>query len=152
VVFPSTVNLWRSLYRKHGLQTPTFGGLEEYVYSTFNRLYRKLDEGIPLIPPGQFHQVRYEDLVADPIGEMEKLYDQLGLGEFDEYVPRLKEYLADISGYETNRYEITPQQKAEINRRWGPVFRRYGYDEEIPVRLEMEPSSPESKEMVRAGV
>jgi omega-hydroxy-beta-dihydromenaquinone-9 sulfotransferase len=31
VVFPSTVNLWRTLYRTHGLQTPTCDGLEETV-------------------------------------------------------------------------------------------------------------------------
>ena len=37
VVFPSTVNLWKSLYRNHGLQTPTFAGLEEHVFETFNR-------------------------------------------------------------------------------------------------------------------
>ena len=34
VVFSSTVNLWKSLYRNHGLQTPTFAGLEEYVFET----------------------------------------------------------------------------------------------------------------------
>jgi hypothetical protein len=154
VVFPSTVNLWKALYRKHGLQTPTFAGLEEYVLSTFTRLYRKLEEGIPLIPPGRFHQVRYEDLVHDPIGEMEKLYDQLGLGEFDEYVPLLKEYLADNAGYETNRYDLTSQQRAEITRRWGPIIRRYGYEEE-PVALPIgaEPLAPaESKKMISVGV
>jgi hypothetical protein len=154
VVFPSTVNLWKSLYRKHGLQTPTFDGLEEYVYTTFTRLYRKLEEGIPLIPPGRFHHVRYEDLVADPIGEMEKLYNRLNLGQFDEYVPRLKEYLADISGYETNRYELTPQQKSEISRHWSFIIRRYGYEEEEPTEtMEKEAVSPsESEEMVQAGV
>jgi hypothetical protein len=154
VVFPSTVNLWKSLYRKHGLQTPTFAGLEEYVFATFNRLYRKLEEGIPLIPPGRFHQVRYEDLVHDPIGEMEKLYDQLGLGEFEEYVPRLKEYLADNAGYETNRYELTLQQRVEIARRWGPIIRRYGYEKEPVARpIETEPmTTDQAKEMMPAGV
>jgi hypothetical protein len=130
VVFPSTVNLWKSLYRKHGLQNPTFAGLEDYVFETFSRLYEKLEKGIPLIPQRRFHQVRYEDLVQDPIGEMEKLYDRLDLGGFDEFEPRLKEYLADNSGYETNRYELTPAQRAEIVRRWGSVIHRYRYGEE----------------------
>src|SRR4051794_15514810 len=34
VVFPSTVNLWKSLYRTHGLQKPTFAGLEDHVLRT----------------------------------------------------------------------------------------------------------------------
>jgi hypothetical protein len=127
VVFPSTVNLWKSLYCKHGLQTPTFSGLEEHVFKTYSQLYEKLEQAIPLIPMGQFHQLRYEDLVQDPIGEMEKLYDRLDLSGFEQYLPRLKEYLADISGYETNRYELTPNQHGEIVRRWGRVIRKYGY-------------------------
>src|SRR5205085_12402082 len=39
VVFPSTVNLWRTLFRTHGLQKPTCAGLEEYVLRTVERMY-----------------------------------------------------------------------------------------------------------------
>src|SRR5947199_8319137 len=49
VVFPSTVNLWKSLYRKHGLQTPTFAGLEEHVFSTFVRMDERYEAGKKLI-------------------------------------------------------------------------------------------------------
>jgi hypothetical protein len=151
VVFPSTVNLWKSLYRKHGLQTPTFAGLEEYVFGTFNQLYRKMEHGIPLIPRGRFHQVHYEDLVADPIGEMEKLYERLDLGGFEEYVPRLKEYLADNSGYETNRYQLDPRQRAEITRRWGDVIRRYGYATAPIPAIEEKVMAPTESQEVHAG-
>src|SRR5262245_26513605 len=34
VIFPSTVNLWKTLYRTHGLQKPTFMNLEEHVFET----------------------------------------------------------------------------------------------------------------------
>ena len=127
VLFPSTVNLWKSLYRTHGLQEPTFAGLEEYVFATFNRLYDKLEEGRKRIPSEQFHELRYEDLVRDPIGQMRALYERLELGGFDSYLPRLENYLAGISGYETNRYEVGPELRAEIARRWGKVIQRYGY-------------------------
>jgi hypothetical protein len=127
VVFPSTVNLWKSLFRIHGLHRPTFAGLEEYVYATFLRLYEKLEEGKKLIPTGRFHELRYEDLVRDPLGEMRLLYDGLQLGDFEPVRPRLEEYLENLKGYETNRYEITPQLRAEIGKRWGEVIRRYGY-------------------------
>ena len=39
VVFPSTVNLWKSLYDTHGMQTPNYKGIEEKVFSEFNILY-----------------------------------------------------------------------------------------------------------------
>jgi hypothetical protein len=127
VVFPSTVNLWQTLYRTHGLQRPTFVGLEEHVFTTFLRLFARLEEGRRHLDPAHFHEVRYEDLVRDPVGQMRALYEHFNLGGFDAYLPHLERYLASIKGYETNRYELTPEQRAEVSRRWGEVIRRYGY-------------------------
>jgi hypothetical protein len=127
VVFPSTVNLWKSLYRTHGMQKPTYKGLDEQVYATFNRLYNKLEEGRALVEPSRFYELRYEDLVRDPVGQLQSLYQHLNLGCFEEFKPRLEDYLAKVAGYETNRYEITPELRAEIDRRWGKVIQRYGY-------------------------
>jgi hypothetical protein len=130
VVFPSTVNLWKSLYQAHGLQRPTFAGLEEQVFRTFTHLYRRLEEGRRLLDPGRFYELLYEDLVRDPVGEMRKLYEHLGLGGFEAVRPRLEGYLAAHAGYKTNRYELAPGLRAEVARRWGEVIRRYGYAEE----------------------
>jgi len=127
VVFPSTVNLWRTLYEHHGLQVPNYHNVEEDVYHTFLRLYAAVERDRPLVPDGHFHEVKYEDLVRDPVGEMRKLYERLNLGGFDAYLPRLQAYLATLKGYETNKYNLTPPQRADITRRWAPVIERYGY-------------------------
>jgi hypothetical protein len=130
VVFPSTVNLWKSLYELHGLQRPTFMGLEEHVFRTFTHLYDKLEEGRRCVDPRRFHELRYEDLVRDPVGEMRKLYQHLELGGFDQVLPRLQAYLAGTAGYRSNRYTLTPELRAEITRRWGDMMRRYGYGQD----------------------
>jgi len=127
VVYPSTVNLWRTLYQTHGMQTPNYQGLEEYVLKTFTRMYERLEEGKKLLGPDQFYELRYEDLTKDPVSEMKKIYDHFQLGGFDEYLPRLQAYLASVKGYETNKYQLTEAQKAEVTQRWGDVIRRYGY-------------------------
>jgi hypothetical protein len=127
VVFPSTVNLWKSLYRLHGLQRPTFAGLEDYVFTTFLHLYEKLEHGRKLISPSRFYELRYEDLVQNPVEQMRALYDHLELEKFEEVRPRLQAYLSQIAGYETNRYDLSPELQSEIDRRWGAVSKRYGY-------------------------
>jgi hypothetical protein len=127
VVFPSTVNLWRMLSLTQGLQKPTGAGLEEYVLDTFVRLYERLEEGKRHLEPRQFFELRYEELIADPVAQMRKLYDHFQLGGFEQYLPRLQSYLATIKGYETNRYQLTAEERARIAQRWGPVIRRYGY-------------------------
>ena len=128
VVFASTVNLWKSLGQKHGLQTPRDDGrIREKVFRKFRVLYDRLEEAKPLIPRGQFHEVRYEELVKDPAGQMRQVYEALELGGYDAYRPRLEEYLQAQSGYETNKYQMTDADRAEVRQRWGDVIERYGY-------------------------
>ncbi|HET6327034.1 MAG TPA: sulfotransferase [Planctomycetaceae bacterium] len=128
VVFPSTVNLWKSLYITFGLQRPTFDGLEEHVLKTFDRVYDKIEEGKGLIDFDRFYELRYEELVGDPVGEMAKMYDHLGLGGFEQVLPKLQVHLAGNADYRTNRYQMTDEQRAEVTRRWGRVIRQFGYD------------------------
>jgi hypothetical protein len=128
-LFPSTVNLWKTLHQTHGLQKPTFRGLEEYVFTTFQRIYAGVERGRQLVDPSRFYELRYEDLVQDPVGQMRALYAHLGLGGFDSYLPRLEAYLAGNAGYQPNRYtQLAPELRAEITRRWENVIRRYGYE------------------------
>jgi hypothetical protein len=127
VLFPSTVNLWKSLYRAHGLQRPTFEGLEEYVLSTFSDMHDRLEQTRPLVEPSRFFDLRYEDLVTEPVGAVRAVYEHLGLEGFAELRPRLEQRAAAMADYRPNRYELTPEQRAEVGRRWAPYFRRYGY-------------------------
>ncbi|MHB1034426.1 MAG: sulfotransferase family protein [Pirellulales bacterium] len=126
-IFPSTVNLWKSLYREQGLQSPRFEGLEDHVFETFNRMYASFDQERDLLGPGQFCEVRYEELVRDPVGQMRAIYDALELGEFDKALPAIEAYAANVADYQTNRFKLAPETRAEISRRWGEFIEKYGY-------------------------
>jgi omega-hydroxy-beta-dihydromenaquinone-9 sulfotransferase len=128
VVFPSTVHLWKSLWSSHGLQRPNFRDLNEYVYRNFLHLYDRIESGRALVDRSRFHELHYEDLVVDPMGQMRSLYEHLGLDDFERVRPKIEEYLTRHSDYRTNNYALSSEQKAEIERRWGEVIRRYGYD------------------------
>jgi omega-hydroxy-beta-dihydromenaquinone-9 sulfotransferase len=129
VVYPSSIHLLKSLSRVHSLQRPTFEGLDEKVLSTYLHLHRKLDEGRELVDPSRFYELRYEDLIGDPEGQLRRLYDHLELGGFEQYRPRLRQYLADHADYETNTYELTAEQRAIVAERWGKVIHRYRYEQ-----------------------
>src|SRR5262249_1844361 len=109
-------------------QPPNYADLDEYVFRKFTHLYERLEEGRKRIDPMRFHEMRYEDLVRDPIGEMQKLYEHLQLGAFADVQPPLERYLPGVKDYQTNRYEQSGEQRARIEARWGEVIRRYGYD------------------------
>jgi hypothetical protein len=126
-LFASTVNLWKSLNRAHGLQRPTDAGLEDYVLATFCRMHDRLEATRGLVAPERFYDLRYEELVKDPLSEMRALYEHLRLGGFEQVQPALESYLAGVGEYQTNRYELAPHWRAEVARRWRPYFERYGY-------------------------
>ena len=127
VIFPSTVNLWKRLYRDQGLQVPNYEGLDEHVFTTFTRMYDAFERDRDLIGPGQFCEVRYEDLIADPVEQMRLVYQRLELGDFESVRPGIEDYFAGQKDYKTNRYQITPELRAEITRHWGKFIRKYGY-------------------------
>jgi hypothetical protein len=73
--------------------------------------------------------VRYEDLIANPLAEMEKLYDRLQLGGFEGVRERFQDYFRSTKEYQTNRYpSLEPTLRDQIARRWGAVIRQYGYE------------------------
>lgn len=127
VVFPSTVNLWKSLARKHGLQKPDDRGWREKVFQEFRLIHERLEEARPTVPVNCFHELRYEDLVRSPVVEIQKLYDALKLQGFERVRPRLEDYQRAHASYETNKYQLSDSDRQEITRRWGDIIVRQGY-------------------------
>ncbi|MCP4601264.1 MAG: sulfotransferase [Proteobacteria bacterium] len=124
-LFTSTVKLWKNLYRTHGLQMPRFEGLEEYIFDVGQRMYEVFERDRNLIPPGQIAEVKYEDLVSDPFGQVQKIYKELDLGGFDEALPNLREYVAAWKDYKTNVHEISDEIQAQVDHHWGEYAKKY---------------------------
>ena len=127
VIFPSTMNLWKRLYLDEGLQKPTYEGLEEHVFKTFMRMYEAFDRDRDLLGPGQFCEVHYEDLVADPLEQMRRVYEELRLGDFESVRAAIEQYFASKKDYKTNRFQNTPEIRDEITRRWSKYLKDYNY-------------------------
>jgi hypothetical protein len=130
VVFPSTIHLWKRLCRSQGLQIPRHRHLEEHVFDSLQRMYAVFERDRQLIADSRLCEVRYEDLVREPIEQMRMIYERLELGEFEKVLPTLQEYVERQAGYQTNRYELTGEMRAEIGRRWASYIQQYGYSSE----------------------
>ncbi len=126
-VFPSMVWTWQSVYRTHGLQRPRFDGLEKFVFENFLRVHRAYRSQKNLIPTGNLCEIRYEDLIRDPLGKMQAIYEQLNLGDFAVARPKVKAFLATQKNYATNRYTLSTETRDEIERRWASFIHEYGY-------------------------
>ena len=127
VVFPSTRRLWESLHHVQSLQVDRGESLERYVFNAFDEMYAAFERDRRLIASDRLHEIRYEDLVADPVGIMAAAYDRLALGDFDLVRAGFEEQARSMKRYRTNTYRHDPRIVAEIERRWKPFIDRYGY-------------------------
>jgi len=138
-VFPSTVRLWKSLAKQQGLQIPRERpDLEEFVFDNFERMYTAFEADRGLIPPENFYELRYEDLVANPLGELRNIYDRLDLDDFAETLPAVEKYLEEVKDYRPNRHQLSAEREEQIRTRWGRYMRPFGYlndEQEQPDRL-----------------
>ena len=129
VLFPSTMHLWRRLYTDHGFQKPKCEGLEDYVFDTLDHMYETFENQRDLIPEDHFSEVRYEDLVADPVAQMQRIYGELHLDGFEDVLPALEKHVAGTAGYKTNRYGLDDETREKISQRWSRYIEKYGYGE-----------------------
>lgn len=126
-IFPSTVKLWRVLDEAQALQRPHFRELEEYIFRAFERMYEAFDEQSKSLATGALHELRYEDLIADPVGQLRQAYEQLDLGDFGPVEDRLASFASAKRDYRTNRYQIDDHLRQQILQRWGTYAAKYGY-------------------------
>jgi hypothetical protein len=127
-VFASTVRTWQALNFVQGLHVPgDESWLDEYVLHTFEEMYESFEDDRCLVKRGQLFELRYEDLIEDPKGLLREAYDYLDLGDFDVAEPAIDAYLDQTRDYRTSRYEISADLKKQIETRWGPYVRRFGY-------------------------
>lgn len=127
-LFASTVNLWMSLARSHGLQTPRHTPeLDEKVFREFRTIHERYEEGKKLIPPGNLIEVRYEDFVKDLVGGTKQIYDGLSLGGWEQARPTVEAFAAGQKSYATNKYTLTDEQTQRITEKWGDIIRAQRY-------------------------
>jgi hypothetical protein len=125
-LFPSTVNLWLKLSQTHGLQIPKGGPkLEEKVLRDFEQMYDAFCEDVEEIPEGNLCEITYDELVAKPVETLERIYQELGIDGFDEHKNKFENFAATQKSYRKNKFELTPEIKDVIKKRWKKYFDRY---------------------------
>ncbi|QDU27997.1 Sulfotransferase domain protein [Anatilimnocola aggregata] len=127
-LFPSTTRLWESLDDVQGLQVARHKHLREYVFDCFERMYRGYEKQRNEIPAGDLYELKYEDLVKDPVGQCEQIYERLQLGNFAPVRDKIAAYMQSQKDYQTNKHQMDAETEAEIRRRWAGYFSRFGYE------------------------
>lgn len=75
----------------------------------------------------QVVEVRFEDFEADPLSEIERIYDILGFEELPAARAAFDTYLRSTGGYRKNQYIYPEEDNAQVQRHWGALIERWHY-------------------------
>jgi len=127
-VYRSCLHLYATVLPNVRLQRIDDIDWEARILRQYNEMYDAFFEQRELIPPGCYHEVRFESLEKDPVGEMGRLYGALGLPDFGQAEPRLRTYVASIADYRKNSYrELEGDVRRRVAAAWVRCFGEWGY-------------------------
>ena len=126
-VIRSTLHLRRTLFAENGLAAPRLDGLEEDSFLTYEDCVQTYERTKSLIPAGQLHEVRFEDLEADPLVAMHALYGAIGLDGWDRLEPILRSHLSELAHHKKNHFLMDDADRRKIYQRLKWMFDLYGY-------------------------
>lgn len=80
------------------------------------------------LEPGHYTEIRYEDLVADPLAGVERVLGEIGQPLDPEGRTKLVEYVESLADYQPNRHPDDPEVAERLKRELGFAYDTWGYD------------------------
>ena len=110
------------------LQVFDFKSLDETILRRFHIILSCYLDQRTVIPQGNLHELRFEDLQERPFDHLKEAYDRLGLSGFDDSWPRMERYLESIKDYaKTAHPALDESTRASIAERLSLYFTEFGY-------------------------
>jgi hypothetical protein len=128
MVFQSTKLQNLRMLRVSRLQNIDVKELDGIIIQRYNEMYDVFFEERGLIPDCRYHEVRYEDLEGDAVGQIRQIYEKLDLPGFGAFQPSLRRYVDSTANYRKNKYSELPEPlRNEIAQCWRKNFEMWGY-------------------------
>lgn len=126
-VYKSTWKLYNSILPLFSFQQIKYEVLDQAILQIYKDIYHRYFVEKSLVPRGNLYEIEYETFVKDPLDNLKKLYDYLGLNGFVEAKPYFKKYIEFHKNYKKDKYAISKTDKEKVLKNWGFAFDSFGY-------------------------
>ncbi len=127
LVYLSTKKMRMNVLDKLALQDAFKEEIEQQVISNYVRLMNSFFKDKEQLKPDRFVEVKYEDLIADPLTHLQHIYTTLKIPGFEQARPHMKKYLDRQSEYKTNIYSIDKTIVDHVDKNWKFTIDRWKY-------------------------
>ncbi len=97
----------------------------------YKKIMRQFLVDKTLIPPENFIEVKFRNLTANPLTELERLYTELKLPGFSEAREDFQAYITSQTSYQKNKHNINKEDLDKVTRHWQFALDEWGYN--LPV-------------------
>ena len=126
-IYLSTIKMRNRVLDKLALQKGNEIEIEKQVIENYKRLMNSYFEQKKLIPKNNLIEIKYEDLVKNPVKQVKSIYRTLNLSGFDESLSGILKYLERKKDYKTNVYDIDEKIINHIKKEWDFTINKWGY-------------------------
>lgn len=127
-VFLSTHKMSRTIISFTKLQCYDPNIIDERTIRQYREMYDAYFDDRPAVDDGRLCEVAFTDLKKDPLGQIERIYEGVGLCGFDAMKPTLESYLASIADYRPNKHPDLPEEtRTRLATEWARTFDEFGY-------------------------
>lgn len=139
-VYSSTCSHFARVYNAFAWQSFQDVDIPAYTLETYEKLLRRYmeDRDRLSLPEDQLIETTYEAVTANPLDEIGRIYDTLGIGGRAIGREYIEKYLATLKGYRRNVHSIPADEAEAVRDRWDFAFEEWGYDREPPESIEIQ--------------
>lgn len=106
---------------------PQIEQVESSMMNLYTKLIQKYLRERDSIPQGNLVEIRYEDFIAHPLHEIQRIYETFSLQGYQDALPAFQTYIRSQKTIKTDRYQINDEVQQKIQRKWEFAFETFGY-------------------------
>jgi hypothetical protein len=130
-VLRSTQRLYRSLLPLLALQRYEDTAVDDHIVWSYPELMRRLLDSLDELAPGDVIAVSYDELVADPMTTLERIYRLLALGDFSPARGSIQQAACQAFHRRNSICDLDEAARSRLASRWRPLLDRLGYSDAI---------------------
>lgn len=127
-LYYSIRNMWKkAILNYYSVQKINDEELDEIIFGHFEYLTGQYEKDKQLIPDGNLIEISYEELKADPLSTMRKIYSRLNLPGFELAIDNLSSRLEIEKEYQNFHFRYNDMTFKRIEKRWGKYIYQRNY-------------------------
>lgn len=127
-VFLSTYNFFTKTIPPLQFQQISDLEMEDNILYVYERMVKKFEQDKAMIPDGNLVEIQYEDFEDRPFENLQNIYNQLQIPNFDANRERFAKYIDSQKRFKVNKHQISEEKIQKVLRHLKFAMEHYGYD------------------------